>query len=277
MIQPSHRSSLVSRSRAVFVIAAALAIAATPSSARLLKTRQPGQRAGPLQFTVGSGFEYETDGEESEYGLPFLAEYGFAGGLKLALQPSAVWIHKKRGASLSGLGDFESTLTWELPTERRTRPGLALEGTVKWPTARRGELGTGERDITLGVLVGKELVACNLELNAGYTLMGDPPGADLQDVLEFALATEYHLRPELDLLAEVVTASGAGGRRKTAGSLSGFGNIGGPEQGQRETEATLGLARTFNAFLKLELGGVIKSGGSVQAVVAWEWDFGGGQ
>ena len=129
----------------------------------------------------------------------------------------------------------------------------------------------------LGAIVSKALVALDVDLNAVYTFIGNPPGVRLSDVVELSLAAEYHLSPSLDLLAEVVTASGAGGRRGSPGSIGSFANIGGPQQGQRETEATLGLARRFNEFLKLELGAVLKSGPAVQTVFAWEWDFGGGQ
>ena len=263
--------------KAALCIAVLLTASAVPCSARILKTRRSGQPAGPLQLTVGSGFEYETDSEESEYGFPFLGEYGFTPAIKLGIEPSFVLVRRKQGPSLSGLGDLETTITWEFPTERRHRPGLALEGTVKWPTARRGSLGTGERDVAIGAIVSKEFVAYDLDLNAVYTHIGDPPGVRLQNVLELSLAAEYHLNPALDLLGEVVTASGAGGRRGSPGSIGSFGNIGGPEQGQRETEFTLGFARRFNEFLKVELGGVIKSGPSLQTVLAWEWDFGGGQ
>ncbi len=262
---------------ACMVCAAGLLAAAFPASARILKTRNVGGMSGPLSFTVGSGVEFETDGEESEFGFPFLGEYGFTEAVHLAVEPSFVVIRKKRGGTSGGAGDLETTLTWELPTERRHRPAVALEGVVKWPTARRGELGTGERDLALGVIVSKELVSFDAEANAVYTFIGDPPGVRLQNVLELSLAAEIHLRPSLDLLAAVVTASGSGGRRGSPGSLGSYGNVGGPEQGERETEATLGLARKFNEFLKLELGAVLKSGPAVQTVFAWEWDFGGGQ
>ena len=112
-------------------------LAAAPASAKILKTRRPGQYK-ELALTVGSGFEFETDGEESEYGFPFLVEYGFTKMLKLSAEPSYVLVRKKKGGSISGPGDLETTLTCEFPTERRYRPGLALEGVFKWPTARRG-------------------------------------------------------------------------------------------------------------------------------------------
>ena len=53
--------------------------------------------------------------------------------------------------------------------------------------------------------------------------------------------------------------------------------IGGPEQGQSESEFTLGLAESRSEFLKFEQGVIMKSGGSWQFVIAWEYDFAGGR
>ena len=256
---------------------ATLLAAASPASAKILKTRRPGLYQ-ELQLTIGSGFEYETDGEESEYGFPFLVEYGFTKSLKLSVEPGYVLVRKKKGGTVSGPGDLETTLTWELPTERRYRPGLAFEGVVKWPTAPIGDLGTGKADYTFGTILSKEFVPFDLDLNAAYTWTGSPPGVKLKNVLETSLAIEWHLTPALDLEGEVVNAAGAGGRfRGTPGSLGGFANIGGPEQGQSESEATLGFAEFLTKRLKLEEGMILKSGGSWQTVIGWEYDFGEGK
>ena len=251
---------------------------ATPATARILKTRRVEQAGGPLALTVGSGFEYETDGEESEYGFPFLAEYALTDIIKLRAEPSFILIRKKVGGTISGPGDLETAVTFEFPTERRYRPAVALEALVKWPTARRGDLGTGQTDYTLGAIVSKEFVQFDAEVNAAYTMVGDPSGLSLKDTFEASCAMEWHLNGWLDLVGEAVTAGGAGGRFRTRSSaLGGFANIGGPEQGQTETEVTLGLTETRGEFLKYEQGVVIKSGGTFQFVFAWEWDFGGGK
>jgi len=261
----------------VLLATAILITAAAPAEAKILKTKRPGEYK-ELALTVGSGFEYETDGEESEYGFPFLVEYGFTKVLKLSVEPSYVLVRKKNGGRITGPGDLETTLTCEFPTERRYRPGLALEGVVKWPTARRGDLGTGETDYSLGAILSKEFVGFDLDLNAIYTFVGSPPGVQLKNTFEASLAGEWHLRPMLSIEAEAVTAAGAGGRfRGTPGGLSGFANIGGPEQGQSESEFTLGLAEFLSERFKFEEGMILKSGGSWQAVVGWEYDFGEGK
>ena len=260
----------------LLAVAAAL-LAAVPASAKILKTRRPDEYK-ELALTVGSGFEYETDGEESEYGFPFLMEYGLTSMLKVSVEPSYILIRKKNGGRIKGPGDLETTLTCEFPTERRYRPGLALATTVKWPTARRGDLGTGKADYSFGAIVSKEFVGFDLDLNGTYTFVGKPPGVDLQNTFEVSLAGEWHLTPTLDLEGEVVTAAGTRGRfRGRPGSLGSFGNIGGPEQGQSESEGTLAFAEFLTKRLKLEEGAILKSGGSWQFVVAWEFDFGEGQ
>jgi hypothetical protein len=261
----------------VLLVTAILLTAAAPAGAKILKTKRP-REYKELVLTVGSGFEYQTDAEQSEYGFPFLVEYGFTKMLKLSAEPSYVLIRRKSGGSINGPGDLETTLTCEFPTERRYRPGLALEGVVKWPTAHHGELGTGKADYSLGAIVSKEFVPFDLDLNAAYTFIGSPPGVRLQNTFEASLAVEWHLTPVLDIEAEAVTSLGAGGHfRGQPGTIGGFANLGGAVQGLSESEGTLGLAERLTARLKLEEGMILKSDGSWQAVAAWEWDFGEGK
>ncbi len=278
MRHATPRTGGAARLAACGLLAAGILVGPSPTAARILKTRQPVQSGEGLALTLGSGLEYETDGEETEYGFPFLVEYGLTQNLKLSVEPGYVLLRRKHGGTTSGAGDLETTLTWELPTERRHRPGLALESVVKWPTARRGDLGTGRADYSFGTIVSKEFVQFDLDLNAVYTFVGDPPGVDLQNTLELSLASEWHLTPGLDLEAEAVSGLGTGGRfHGHPGTLGGFASIGGPEQGQSESEGTLGLAEHLSEFLKLEQGAVVKSDGTWQLVAAWEWDFGGGR
>ena len=249
----------------------------SPATARILKTRRVGRPGQPPSITVGSGFEYENDGEESQYGFPFLAEYGLTNIIKVRAEPNFVLIRKRDGGTTSGMGDLETAATFEFPTERRHRPGLALEALIKWPTARTGDLGTGKTDYTLGAIVSKEFVQCDTEVNAAYTWVGDPPGLSLKDTFEASSAIEWHLNGSLDLLGEAVTAGGAGGRFRIHNSALGIASIGGPQQGLTESEFTLGVAEKSGEFLKYEQGVVIKSDGTYQWVLAWEWDFGGGR
>lgn len=255
-----------------FLIMAVLLTTALPASAKILKTKHPAQPGQELELLVGSGFEYETDSEQSEYGFPFLLEYGFTPALKLSVEPGYVFIHTKNGGAVSGIGDLETTLNYEFLSERRYRPGLALVGVVKWPTAAHAEIGTGRADYSLGAIASKEFVRFDLDFNTVYTFVGSPPGVKLKNALEVSLAGEWHLNSVFDLESEVLTSNVAVGFRGQPGTIAGVGGQGGPE-----TEGTLGLAENLNEFLKLEEGMILKSDGSWQAVVAWEWNFGGGK
>jgi hypothetical protein len=251
-------------------------VVGAPASARILKTRRPAQ-GGALPLTIGGGFEYETDTEESNFGFPFLLEYKLSDRLTLSAEPSYETIRAKpgqAGTSMSGSGDFETTAEWEFLSERRHRPGLTAEGVIKFPTAAHADLGTHEYDFALGLVASKEFVGFDLDLSALYTFVGDPPGVPLENALEISVASEWHLRPALDVEMEVVTSRGGGVRGR--GSLGGFGGVAGAiGASENVTEGTVGLAEHLNDFFKLEQGAVAKSDGSWQIVFAWEWDFSG--
>jgi len=241
-----------------------------PASAKIVKTR----RFHELALVVGSGIEYQSDSDQTEYGFPFLLEYGPSDALKLAVEPSYVRIRDKvAGRTISGIGDLETTVAWEFLSMRRNRPSLAVEGTVKWPTAKKDGIGTGKTDYSIGALLSKEFVHVDLDLEAIYTFVGSPPGVQLQNTNEVSMAAEWHLSDFLDVVGEVLTAGGSGGIRGQSGTIGGFGGLGASELGGRESEGTLGLAEHLTDHLKLEEGLIYKSDGSWQAVAAWELDF----
>jgi hypothetical protein len=251
-------------------VTAVLSAAPLPASAKIVQTR----RFRELALVVGSGFEYQSDGEQTEYGYPFLLEYGPSDALKLTVEPSYLRIRDKvAGRTTSGIGDLETTVAWEFLTMRRYRPALVVEGIVKWPTAKRGELGTGKTDYSIGAVVSKEFVHVDLDLEALYTFVGSPAGVQLKNTNETSLAAEWHLSSSLDLIGEFVT-SGGGGFRGQSGTIGGFGGLGSVGSGGRESEGTLGMAEHLTDHLKLEEGLIYKSDGSWQAVAAWELDFG---
>lgn len=263
------------------VILAILLLTAAPTSAKILKTVKQALKTQERTFTVGSGLEYQTDSELSEYDFPFLLEYGLTNRLKLTVEPNCVFISKKIGTSVSGFGELETSLTYDFIAERRYRPGLSAEGIVKWPTASHADLGTGKTDYSLGIIASMEFVHADMDFNILYTFVGSPPGVHLRNTIEASLATEWRFNPVIDLEGELAGIIGSGsGFHGQPGTIGGFGRhggiIGAPEQGENEIEATLGIAEHLSEFLKLEEGLIVQSDGSWQVVFAWEWDFGGG-
>ncbi len=249
--------------------AVVLAIAGCPAFARIIRTRSSGAavRAPELppgglwqpfySLVVGGGFEFAKQDGEREFGFPLLVEYDFSETFKLNIEPKYVRLsrHSDDGGSLSGWGDLELTLDYEFLSERRYRPALSIESRVKFPTAAHEDLGEPGRDYTLGLVASKDLVYLDLDLNVLHTF----GGADRPDEVEASAAIAWHLNPRVDVIGEVTTV---------APVL----NVG---DARRETEATLGLAWFAGKHLTLEGGVVFKEGGEAEAVLAWEWSFGG--
>ncbi|MEI6972528.1 MAG: hypothetical protein WCL44_13550 [bacterium] len=268
------------------IIAVSLFANAAPLSAKMLQTQSTSidavtgatRQPGDLNLVVGSSLEYQTDSEETEYNFPFFAEYGITEQLTFLLEPSYTVIQSKDGDSVSGMGDLETSLTYEFIEEGEYLPAFAVEGGVKWPTADKEQIGTGETDYMVGLLASKKIGHVDAEINAIYTFVGSPPGADLKDTLEGSLAFEWHITPVFDLLGEVVTSSGSisafGGQPGTRGGANG--TLAADESSGSETEGTVGFAEHLGDNLKIEQGVTYQSDGTWQVVVGWEWDFAGG-
>jgi len=255
---------------------AGLVLAAAPASARIVKSSPPpSENWGLLPLTIGSGFEFETDSEQSEYDFPMLIEYNFTEWLKLTVEPNIVYIESNTEdvKTVSGFGDLETSLEYEFLHERRYRPAFTALGLIKWPTATHEDIGTKNRDYSLGLIASKDFVRFDLDLNIVYTFVGD---AESENTLELSLAGEWPLNYRFDLIGEVVAAIGTGGIR-AAGTLGGLGpsEPGGPSGMGTEMEGTMGLAYHVNKFLKLEAGLTLKSGWQPQVVCAWEYSFSG--
>ena len=213
-------------------------------------------------FVLGSGVEYQTDSEKTEWGFPILIEYNFTERFKLTVEPKFGSIVSKNPdvRSVSGFGDLDTTLEYEFLRERRWRPALSVEGGIRWPTASDPDLGDIGRDYTIGLIASKDMVFVERDLNVRYSFIAD---RQRKDTIEVSLAAEWHVNRYFDVITEVANVS-------RLGTLRGEG-IG----DRHETEATVGLAWHISKTLKIEQGIVFKEHGVWEAVMAWEWSPGG--
>lgn len=249
---------------AALVLGALLMGGALPAEARIVRTRSAGD--GEQELVVGAAFEYARD----EYALPLLIEWGITERLKLALEPGGYGaVRDDDGELVQGFRESDAAAIWELREADDDRIGVALELAVKLPTETNEELGNGEYDFTLGLVLGREIGSGDLELNLSYTRVGDPPDEQLDNVLEASLAGEWRVAQRVDFIAEIAVASGGGGRD------SGFGGgFDGSQGSGTEGELTLGLAQRLTRHLKIEQGVTFDSGGEWQLLLAFEWQRG---
>src|SRR5262245_29212288 len=131
-------------SRAFAATAAFLVLlaAVAPASARILKTRRPGEYK-ELTLTIGSGFEMEGDGHQTEYASPLPGEDRVTDGLTLTAEPAVGMVPlEEPDQSASGCDAVETSGTYDFLTARRHRPRIPAQRVVKCPTASRPERDT---------------------------------------------------------------------------------------------------------------------------------------
>ena len=87
--------------------------------------------------------------------------------------------------------------------------------------------------------------------NLGYTIVGSPAGTHLKNIINYALAEEYHLSPKIDVVGEVIgnTSSTGEGAEGSGPAL----NLP-PEAAGAETSALIGLRYHVTPALFLAVG-----------------------
>jgi len=149
--------------------------------------------------------EFQTSADGTESAVPFDFEYGILDRLELAVEPVLYTsISPDKDTSASGIGDTEVTLSRLVSPEEGWRPAFALGADVKIPTARNDLIGTGQTDFRTLLIASKLFGQVDVHANLGYTFPGSPPGVQLKNFFDYALAAEYHVNPELDLVTEVI-------------------------------------------------------------------------
>jgi hypothetical protein len=83
-------------------------------------------------------------------------------------------------------------------------PAIALAAEVKVPTATNDLIGTGKTDYTVLGIASKAAGRFDSHVNLGYTFVGSPAQANLGNIIDYAVATEFKFKPTLNLVAEVI-------------------------------------------------------------------------
>ncbi len=229
--------------------------------AQLLET-ETARPVGRGVWEVSGNFEFQTSADGKETALPFAIEYGISNRLEFLIEPVAYTsIRPKSGASATGVGDLETTLTWLMRRETERMPAIALAGEVKFPTARSSIIGTGKTNFAGYLIASKLLGRFDAHVNFGYTIVGKPAGAPLKNIFNFALGSEFRLSPVNALFGEVL-----GNTASTSAGESGAGIAPGtttPEAPSGEIVATVGYARYLFTSLRLSVGVSVDNNGAV--------------
>ncbi|HZE89526.1 MAG TPA: hypothetical protein VE404_08265 [Verrucomicrobiae bacterium] len=212
-------------------------------------------------WKLGGAYEFQHSSDGSEGAFPFLAEYGIRDNLEFAVEPVPYTaIRPATGAGATGGGDTEATLTWQFRQESGRLPAMAVAGEVKFATARNTQIGTRQTDYAVYFIASKRFGKVDGHVNVAYTFVGDPPGAHLRNIYNFALAGVYRPTPTVDIFAEVLrnTSSLPGGESGDAKTSV----I--PEAAGGETVGTVGAGRRIRENLLLYVAVSYDNNGALQ-------------
>lgn len=254
----------------IILVVLLLPMLATTACARLLKSIGKTLDSQEQSFTIGSGLDYQKDDEETEYDLSLVLEYGFLDNLTIASEPNYIHLARVEDTNASGFGELEVSLSYNILEAEDRHPGLSSLALVKLPTASSEELGTGGTDLTLGLSISQDFGKADADISALYTFVGSPPGATLQNSIEFILAGEWYASDLISLVVEAAAIDGAGRSHAQSGSIQGLAG----REGGSERSLTFGVTEHLSDEFKLEQGIVYVLDGTVQAVLAWEWTIG---
>jgi len=177
----------------------------------------------PGQVEVGTGLEFQTSKEGTETAMPLSLEFGLAKRLTFLVEPvSFTSIRPKAGRGVTGLGDLELTLFYQLCKEKKIMPSISISAEVKLPVAKDTLIGTGKTDFSPYVILSKTTGKFFTSLNLSYTFLGKPPGVIASNLFNYAIGTTYSVSEKSILYGEVYgNTSAFGGNDVPEGNVTG--------------------------------------------------------
>lgn len=168
----------------------------------------------PGQVEMGVGLELQTSKEGRETALPLSFEYGLSRKFTLLIEPVAfTTIHPKSGTHVTGFGDLEMTLFYQLMQETNRLPAISLSAEVKLPTAKNSLIGTGKTDFTPFLISSKTTGKFFTSINFSYTFLGKPQGIVAGNLFNYALGTIFQASEKSIIFGEVYgNTSAMGGK-----------------------------------------------------------------
>ena len=88
-------------------------------------------------------------------------------------------------------------------------PAFAIAGESKLPVAESPIIGSDKTDVTGWFIASKRAGRWDTHANVGYTWVGRPPGASVQNVYSYGLAEEFHATQHWELVGEVYGSTAA--------------------------------------------------------------------
>jgi hypothetical protein len=163
----------------------------------------------PREFEFEAGLAFAHSRDCHHFDFPFALTAGIATTLDAGVGFGSQVEERLESAggrdTESGIGDLTLGAKWNPLAAERFWADHALAVMVKLPTASRvKQFGSGQTDCDLTYIATKSFGGrWNVDLNVGYTWVGDPDDENLDDSLHYGLALRWQARERVELVGEL--------------------------------------------------------------------------
>lgn len=163
--------------------------------------------------------KYETDDWTLKLTVPYLFVRGGSGVVPgVGATTNSNPVRRREGEIVGGLGDIVASATYTAYDNDASDFSIDLTGKVKFGTASRDKgLGTGANDYTAQVDMYKSVSALTVFAGAGYTVMGNTPYMELNNVYSVTAGASYR---SSDTTSVGLSYDGRQAPSATAGAMS---------------------------------------------------------
>lgn len=157
------------------------------------------------QTKLETGFRYERiSNSDRTYTLNAELTTGIINNLEFLVDVPFIFDRTKKN-NTEGLGDLRLKAKLRFLKGREATPiSIAGQLIIKFPSGDKdlnlirsiNPSGSGEADVGFQIIASEEFSLFTMHLNLGYTFVGNPPGEDFRNVLNYSLAIEYEAIPK---------------------------------------------------------------------------------
>ncbi len=136
------------------------------------------------------------DPHQSRYALNAELSDGLINNLEFAVDVPYRFLKVNGAQDEDGLGDLTLKAKIRFIKGREATPvSIAGQLSVKFPSCNKdkqlSQECTGEPDVGVRAIASKEFFPVTIHLNLGFIFIGNPPNAELDDVVTYSLAFDY--------------------------------------------------------------------------------------
>ncbi len=157
---------------------------------------------GYLEVEMGWQSLKVKSNDDLRHSVPYLLKFAFSDQVGMLIGGDAVIVSDpNRGATTAGFGDLTPVLKFKMPLPQSTASAIGMEAGVKIPSAP-GTVGTQRTDYLVNGIYSLGIDPVGIDLNLGYTWVGERLQNIGNDQISWAASVSYSLTSDWGVAGE---------------------------------------------------------------------------